>query len=84
MGRGHVDGVHLRAASRELVVEYGDVITHLGNQAISTPIQLSKALETALASPGDNLIPLQVIRGTQTRIVFLERYWLNADATESP
>lgn len=29
MGRGHVDGVHLRAASRELVVEYGDVITHL-------------------------------------------------------
>ena len=80
----YIDGVESGGAAGLAHLKRGDVITHLGNQAISTPIQLSKALETALASPGDNLIPLQVIRGTQTRIVFLERYWLNADATESP
>jgi hypothetical protein len=29
------------------------------------------------------MIPLQVIRGNQTRILYLERYWLKADAPES-
>ena len=80
----YIDGVESGGAAGLAHLRRGDVITHLGNQAISTPNQLSKALETALASQGDNLIPLQVIRGTQTRILFLERYWLNADAPEKP
>ncbi|MBC7656693.1 MAG: PDZ domain-containing protein [Frankiaceae bacterium] len=80
----YIDGVESGGAAGLAHLKRGDVITHLGNQAIGTPVQLSKALETALASAGDNLIPLQVIRGTQTRILFLERYWLNADAPESP
>ena len=80
----YIDGVESGGAAGLAHLKRGDVITHLGNQSVTTPIQLSKALETALASPGDNLIALQVIRGTQSRIVFLERYWLNADAPESP
>ena len=80
----YIDGVESGGAAGLAHLRRGDVITHLGNQAISTPTQLSKALETALAAPGDNLIPLQVIRGTQTRILFLERYWLNADSPEKP
>jgi S1-C subfamily serine protease len=60
----------------------GDVVVRLGGTAVSDPTELSRALETALAAPGDDLIPLHVVRGNQTRILYLERYWLNADAPE--
>ena len=45
-------------------------------------VAVIESLEQTLAMPGTGLIPLQVIRGNQTRILYLERYWLNADAPE--
>ena len=58
--------------------------TRVGGQAVASPTELSQALEAALASGSDDLIALEAIRGNQTRILFLERYWLNADAPEAP
>jgi serine protease Do len=77
-----IDGVESGGAAGLAHLKRGDIITRLGNDAVSTPNELSKALEEALAAPGTGLIPLQVIRGNQTRILYLERYWLNADAPE--
>ena len=60
-----------------------DVIVRLGSRATANPAQLAEALDAALAQAGDDLIPVQVIRGNQTRILFLDRYWLTADNPES-
>ena len=78
-----IDGVESGGAAGLAHLKRGDVITRLGDDAVSNPTELSKALEEALAAPGTGLIPLQVIRGNQTRILYLERYWLNADAPEA-
>ena len=78
-----IDGVESGGAAGLAHLKRGDVITRLGNNAVTTPTELSRELEQALAAPGAGLIPLQVIRGNQTRILYLERYWLNADAPES-
>jgi serine protease Do len=78
-----IDGVESGGAAGLAHLKRGDVITRLGNDSVSTPGELSKALEDALAAPGSGLIPLQVIRGNQTRILYLERYWLNADGPEA-
>jgi serine protease Do len=45
-------------------------------------LMLPVLVAAALAGSGDELIPLQVIRGGDVRILYLERYWLTADATE--
>ena len=79
----YIDGVESGGAAGLAHLKRGDVITRLGDDPIATPSELSRALETALTAPGTSLIPLQVIRGSQTRILYLERYWLNADAPES-
>jgi len=78
-----IDGVESGGAAGLAHLKRGDVITQLGENAVSNPTELSKALEEALAAPGTGLIPLQVIRGNQTRILYLERYWLNADGPEA-
>jgi serine protease Do len=78
-----IDGVEGGGAAGLAHLRRGDVITRLGSVAVSTPIELSRALDAALATPGAGMIPLQVIRGNQTRILYLERYWLKADAPES-
>ena len=78
-----IDGVESGGAAGLAHLRRGDVITRLGNVAVSTPVELSRALEAALSAPGNGMIPLQVIRGNQTRILYLERYWLKADAPES-
>ena len=39
-----------------------------------------QALDKALAKGNGSVVPLQVIRGGETRILYLERYWL----TETP
>ena len=78
-----IDGVQSGGAAGLAHLKRGDVITRLGKDAVSNPTELSRALEQALAAPGTGLIPLQVIRGNQTRILYLERYWLNADAPEA-
>jgi len=77
-----IDGVESGGAAGLAHLKRGDVITRLGDEPVSTPTGLSKALEAALAAPDTGVIPLQVIRGNQTRILYLERYWLKADAPE--
>lgn len=79
-----LDGVESGGAAGLAHLRRGDVITKLGGKPVSNPTELSKALEEALASGSDDLIPLEAVRGNQTRILFLERYWLNADAPEAP
>ena len=44
------------------------------------PAGLAQALDKALAKGNGSVVPLQVIRGGETRILYLERYWL----TETP
>lgn len=75
-----IDGVEGGGAAGLAHLKRGDVVVRLGGTAVSDPTELSRALEAALAAPGDDLIPLHVVRGNQTRILYLERYWLNADA----
>lgn len=77
-----IDGVESGGAAGLAHLQRGDVVVSLGDRDVATPGELSKALDLALATPGNALIPLQIIRGSQTRILYLERYWLNADSTE--
>jgi serine protease Do len=79
----YIDGVESGGAAGLAHLRRGDVIVRLGDAAVSNPGELSAALERALASPGTGMIPLQVIRGNQTRILYLERYWLNVDGPEA-
>jgi serine protease Do len=78
-----IDGVESGGAAGLAHLRRGDVIVRLGESQVSNPTELSAALEQALAAPGTGLIPLQVIRGNQTRILYLERYWLNVDGPEA-
>jgi S1-C subfamily serine protease len=77
-----VDGVESGGAAGLAHLRRGDVIVSLGARPVETPAQLSKALDAELAESGDELIPLQVIRGGDVRILYLERYWLTADTME--
>jgi serine protease Do len=79
-----VDGVESGGAAGLAHLRRGDVIVRLGTRPVETPAQLSQALDGELASSRDELIPLQVIRGGDVRILYLERYWLTADAMETP
>ena len=79
-----IDGVESGGAAGLAHLRRGDVITRLGQREVHNPTELSQALEQSLAASEDGLIPLMVIRGNQTRILFLERYWLTADAPEAP
>jgi serine protease Do len=79
----YIDGVESGGAAGLAHLRRGDVITRLGDRDVRDPTELSRALEQALAARSDGLVPLQVIRGNQTRILYLERYWLNADAPEA-
>jgi serine protease Do len=78
-----IDGVESGGAAGLAHLKRGDVIVSLGERPVDNPTELSAALEQALAAPGTGLIPLQVIRGNQTRILYLERYWLNVDGPEA-
>ena len=78
-----IDGVESGGAAGLAHLRRGDVIVSLGEAPVSNPTELSRALEQALAAPGTGLIPLQVIRGNQTKILYLERYWLNVDGPEA-
>jgi len=78
-----VDGVESGGAAGLAHLKRGDVIVSLGDHPVDNPAELSAALEKAIASKGTGLIPLQVIRGNQTRILYLERYWLTVDGPEA-
>jgi serine protease Do len=78
-----IDGVESGGAAGLAHLRRGDVIVSLGERRVNDPAALSAALEQALAAPGTGMIPLQVIRGNQVRIMYLERYWLNVDGPEA-
>ena len=79
-----VEGVESGGAAGLAHLHRGDVVTSLDGKAVTSPKELSAALAAVLAKDSNRPIPLQVIRGYQTRILYLERYWLRADSKDSP
>jgi serine protease Do len=77
-----IDGVESGGAAGLAHLQRGDVVIRVGSQAVGSPSELAAALERSLAESAGGMIPLQVIRGSETRILYLERYWLKADAPE--
>ena len=72
-----------RAAARPAGLAHlqgGDVIISLAERPVDDLAGLAAALEAALANGNGSVIPVQVIRGQEIRILYLERYWL----TEKP
>jgi serine protease Do len=78
-----VEGVESGGAAGLAHLHRGDVVTSLDGKAVTSPKELSVALAAVLAKDSNRPIPLQVIRGYQTRILYLERYWLLADSKDS-
>ena len=78
-----IDGVESGGAAGLAHLQRGDVVIRVGTQAVDSPAELAQALEKSLGDSGTGLIPLLVIRGSETRILYLERYWLKADAPEN-
>jgi serine protease Do len=75
-----VDGVEPGGPAGLAHLQGGDIIISLAGEDVRDPPGLAAALEGALAKGNGSVIPLQVIRGGETRILYLERYWL----TETP
>ncbi len=75
-----VDGVETGGPAGLAYLAGGDIIISLGGTPVRDLGGLSQALDRALAKGNGSVIPLQVIRGGETRILYLERYWL----TETP
>src|SRR5690606_15724396 len=71
-----VDGVESGGPAGLAHLQGGDLIIRLGDYEVADLDGLGKALEAALAEGNGRVIPLQVIRGAETRILYLERYWL--------
>ena len=79
-----IDGVESGGAAGLAHLQRGDVVIEVGSRPVGSPAELANALEKSLEESGSGLIPLQVIRGNETRILYLDRYWLKADAPEKP
>lgn len=75
-----VDGVEAGGPAGLAHLAGGDIIISLGGVPVRDLTGLAQALEAALAKGNGSVVPLQVIRGGETRILYLERYWL----TETP
>ena len=58
---------HLRA---------GDIVVSLGGRATANLDEFSAAFEVALKS-STPAIPIHVVRGSEVRILFLDRSWLS-------
>ncbi|HLS84600.1 MAG TPA: PDZ domain-containing protein [Arenimonas sp.] len=71
-----VDGVESGGPAGLAHLKPGDLVIRLGEQAVTDLDSLGKALDAALAQGNGRVIPLQVIRGAETRILYLERHWL--------
>lgn len=71
-----VDGVEAGGPAGLAHLQGGDLIIRLGEAPVSDLGSLTRALDAALAGGNGRVIPLQVIRGGETRILYLERYWL--------
>jgi serine protease Do len=79
-----IEGVETGGAAGLAHLHRGDVVTSLDGKPVTSPKDLSAALAAVLAKDSNRPIPLQVIRGYQARILYLERYWLLADSKDSP
>ncbi|MCX7033876.1 MAG: PDZ domain-containing protein [Arenimonas sp.] len=75
-----VDGVEAGGPAGLAHLAGGDIIISLGGEPVRDLTGLAQALERALAKGNGSVVPLQVVRGGETRILYLERYWL----TETP
>jgi serine protease Do len=75
-----VDGVEGGGPAGLAHLQSGDVIIRLGDRAVTDLATLATAVDAALAKGNGSVIPVEVIRGQETRILYLERYWL----TEKP
>ena len=75
-----VDGVEAGGPAGLAHLQRGDIIVRLGDQAVVDLGSLQTALDAALEKGNGRVIPVQVLRGAETRILYLERYWL----TETP
>jgi serine protease Do len=75
-----VDGVEAGGPAGLAHLAGGDIIISLGGTPVRDLAGLAEALDRALAKGNGSVVPLQVIRGGETRILYLERYWL----TETP
>lgn len=75
-----VDGVEAGGPAGLAHLNGGDIIISLGGVPVRDLTGLAQALDAALAKGNGSVVPLQVIRGGETRILYLERYWL----TETP
>ena len=75
-----VDGVEAGGPAGLAHLQGGDVIISLAERRGETGEVVDRALEAALANGNGSVIPVQVIRGQEIRILYLERYWL----TEKP
>lgn len=71
-----VDGVEAGGPAGLAHLQRGDIIVRLGKQAVTGLGSLRTALDAALENGNGRVIPVQVLRGAETRILYLERYWL--------
>lgn len=75
-----VDGVESGGPAGMAHLRNGDVILALAGERVDSPAALSRRLDQQLAAHPTASIPLTVLRGPETRILYLEPYWL----TETP
>ena len=76
----YVEGVESGGPAGLAHLQRGDIIVRLGEREVADLAGLQSALDAALAKGNGRVIPVQVLRGPETRILYLERYWL----TETP
>ncbi len=72
-----IDGVEAGGPAGLAHLQGGDLVVSLGRERVTDPNSLSQALDRALARTGERLITLEVIRGSETRIFYLDRTWLD-------
>jgi len=71
-----LDGVESGGPAGLAHLQRSDVIIRLGKSNVDNVEALRKALDTALASKSNALIPIIVIRGSENRVLYLDPYWL--------
>jgi S1-C subfamily serine protease len=74
-----LDGVESGGPAGLAHLQRSDIITAVGYVATPNLQTLSSALEQSLKSTTKALIPITVIRGSESRVLYLDPYWLNGE-----
>jgi S1-C subfamily serine protease len=74
-----LDGVESGGPAGLAHLQRSDIITAVGYVATPNLQSLSSALEQSLKSTRKALIPITVIRGSESRVLYLDPYWLNGE-----